>query len=47
MAENEHFIISFDKINPSLLFFHEGNGEQFSFITTKAKGDEEYENITK
>jgi hypothetical protein len=34
MAEDEHFIISFDKIDPSLLFFHEGNGEQFSFITT-------------
>ena len=47
MAEDKHFIISFDKIDPSLLFFHEGNGEQFSFITTKVEGDEEYENITK
>jgi len=47
MAENEHYIVSFDKIDPSLLFFHEGNGEQFSFITNKVKGDEEYENITK
>jgi len=46
MSENENFIISFNKIDPSLLFFHEGDGEQFSFITTKVKGDEEYENMT-
>ncbi len=35
-------IISFEKINPSLLFFHEGEGQSFSIITNKMKTDKEY-----
>ena len=35
-------IISFDKIDPSLIFFHEGEGQSFSIITNKNKKDKEY-----
>ena len=42
LADNEHELISFDKIDPSLLFFHEGTGESFSIITNKKKDDPEY-----
>ena len=35
-------IISFEKIDPSLLFFHEGEGQLFSIITNKSKTDKEY-----
>ena len=45
LAENEHEVVSFNKIDPSLLFFHEGNGEGFSIITKKEKGDDEYEQL--
>ena len=44
LANNtNHEFISYDKINPSLLFFHEGdNGQSFSIITNKNKTDKEY-----
>ena len=45
LAENKHELISFDKINPSLLFFHEGTGELFSIITNKKKGEKEYQDL--
>ena len=35
-------VISFDKIDPSLIFFHEQNAETFSIITNKKKDDPEY-----
>ena len=39
---NDYKQISFKDINPSLIFFHEGNGEDFSIITNKKETDEEY-----
>ena len=42
LARNDHYKISFDKIDPSLVFFHEGNGEMFSIITNKKPDSEEY-----
>ena len=45
LANDNHNIISFDKINPSLLFFHEGDGEQFSIITNKKRSDKEYKDL--
>ena len=42
LADDKHKIISFDQIDPSLLFFHEGTGESFSIITNKDKKDKEY-----
>jgi hypothetical protein len=38
-------IISFDKIDPSLLFFHEGEGQLFSIITNKKKSTQEYKDL--
>ena len=38
-------IISFNKIDPSLLFFHEGEGQLFSIITNKNKSDKEYKDL--
>ena len=35
-------VISFDKIDPSLVFFHEKEGLLFSIITNKPKNDPEY-----
>ena len=35
-------VISFDKIDPSLLFFHEKDSQLFSIITNKQKTDKEY-----
>ena len=40
LANNKHDVISFDKIDPSLLFFHEGSGEGFSIITNLDKDDD-------
>ena len=37
LSNTEHDVISFDKINPSLLFFHEGSGQGFSIITNLPK----------
>ena len=35
LANNKHEVVSFDKIDPSLVFFHEGDGQLFSIITNK------------
>ena len=43
LVNNEHYIISFDKIKSPLVFFHEGNEQMFSIITNKKSKDEEYE----
>ena len=40
--DNNHKVVSFDKIDPSLIFFHEGEGQSFSIITNKNKTDKEY-----
>ena len=42
LADDKHKCISFDDIDPSLLFFHEGTGESFSIITNKGQNDKEY-----
>ena len=42
LAKYDQDIISFEKIDPSLLFFHEGTGQSFSIITNKKKTDQEY-----
>ena len=47
LEKEEHKKMSFDKINHTLLFFHEGNGEGFSIITNKDKNDNEYKNFYK
>ena len=44
MFPNENFI-SFDIIEPSLLFFHEGDGQLFSIITNKNKFVQEYNDL--
>jgi len=43
LANDNHFIISFDKIKHSLFFFHEGNKESFTIITNKTPEDLEYQ----
>ena len=45
LANDKHEVISFDQIDPSLLFFHEGEGELFSIITNKNKSDQEYKDL--
>ena len=47
LSNTEHKVVSFDEINPFLLFFHEGNGELFSIITNKNTSEEEYNNLLK
>ena len=42
LSKSEHYMISFDKIDPSLVFFHEGDGQMFSIITNKKPQDDEY-----
>ena len=37
--------ISFEKIKPSLIFFHEGEGQGFSIISTCKKEDQEYKDL--
>ena len=37
--------ISFNKIKPSLIFFHEGQGQGFSIISTCEKNEEEYKDL--
>ena len=42
----DHDVISFKDIDPSLLFFHEGDNDQsFTIITNKEKGDKEYQDL--
>jgi len=45
LANDKHEVVSFDKIDPSLVFFHEGGGELFSIITNKSPKDKEYINL--
>jgi len=45
LAKDVKDVISFDKIDPSLVFFHEKNGEFFSIITNKPKDDKEYQQM--
>ena len=45
LAKTEHEVVSFDKINPSLLFFHEGENQSFSIITNKSENDKEYQRL--
>ena len=46
LATDNHFVISFDKIEHPLLFFHEGdNSFNFSYITNKDKNDSEYREL--
>ena len=45
LAKDLKDVISFDKIDPSLVFFHEKYGELFSIITNKPKDDKEYQQM--
>ena len=45
LANYNHEVISYEKIDPSLLFFHEGEGESFSIITNKMPNDQEYKSL--
>ena len=38
-------VVSFDKIDPSLVFFHEKGSESFSIITNKSNTDKEYQDL--
>ena len=42
MNNEEHNTISFDKIDKSLIYFHEGTGQDFTIIRQKDEKDEEY-----
>ena len=42
LSENKSGIFSFEKIDSSLLFFHEGKKDRFSILTNKDKTDKEY-----
>ena len=44
LSQNQE-IISFDKIKPSLIFFHEGQGQEFSIISTCNHNEDEYKNL--
>ena len=45
LAKDVKDVISFDKIDPSLIFFHEKMSESFSIITNKTQNDKEYQNL--
>ena len=45
LSNTDHSVVSFQDIDPSLLFFHEGNGQLFSIITNKKKNDSEYQDL--
>jgi midasin (ATPase involved in ribosome maturation) len=45
LSNTTHKVVSFDEINPFLLFFHEGNGQLFSIITNKNTSQEESKNL--
>jgi len=47
LAQDKHDVISFNQIELSLLFFHEGTGEGFSIITNKNRNDPDYINLFK
>ena len=42
LSNDNHYIISFEKMKYSLIFFHEGNKQSFSIITNKKEKDPEY-----
>jgi len=42
LSNTNHSMLSYNDIDPSLLFFHEGNSQLFSIITNKNKNDAEY-----
>ena len=44
LSQNQE-IISFNKIKPSLIFFHEGEGQLFSIISTCGKNEKEYRDL--
>ena len=45
LARDVKDVISFDKIDPSLIFFHEGESQSFSIITNKPSNDPEYKRM--
>ena len=45
LVEDKHYVVSFNTINTTLIFFHEGINESFSVITNKNENDEEYQNF--
>ena len=45
--DQEQEMISFSKIKPSLIFFHENEGQEYSIISTCDKNEEEYSNLLK
>jgi len=45
LSNTSHSVVSFNDIDPSLLFFHEGNGQLFSIITNKNRNDSEYKDL--
>ena len=44
LASNQQ-IISFEQIKPSLIFFHEGEGQEFSIISTCDSNKQEYKEL--
>ena len=44
LSEKEE-IISFDKIKPSLIFFHEGEDQEFNIISTCNSNEDEYKDL--
>ena len=47
LAEKKSGVFSFEKIDSSLLFFHQGNNDGFSILTNKDNKDKEYQNLLK
>jgi len=45
LAKHQLKYLSFEKIDPSILFFHEGDRPLLSFITNKGKSDQEYKDL--
>jgi len=45
LSNTMHSVISFKDIDPSLVFFHEGNSQLFSIITNKDRNDSEYQDL--
>ena len=45
LTRNKYNVISFDKIDPSLIFFLENSEQTFSIITNKHEGEKEYDDL--
>ena len=45
LADKSQKVVSYKEIDPSLLFFHEGEGELFSIITNKNPKEKEYTDL--